>query len=51
MDFSGLDKVVKCFHGLFRRYGGVVSMDLKKIDVVCSETLERGINGFENRAT
>lgn len=41
---------MKRFHGLFRRNRGVVSMDLEKVDIVCSETLQRGIDGFENRA-
>ena len=50
MDFAGLDEVVKRFHGLFRRNRGVVSVDLEKVDIVCSETLERGIDSFENRA-
>ena len=40
MDFAGLDKVVKRFHGLFWRNRGVVSVDLEKVDVISSKALE-----------
>lgn len=50
-DLSSLNKVVKSFHGLFGWNSGVVPVDLEEVDIVCSETLEGGIDGFENSST
>ena len=50
MNLASLHEVVKRFHGLFRGYRGIVSMDLEKVNVIGSQTLERSIDSFKDCA-
>jgi len=34
---------MKGFHGFFKRRVFIIAMDLEKIDIICVETLERGV--------
>jgi hypothetical protein len=36
-DLSGLDEIVERFHRFFWRHRGVISMDLKKVNVFCAK--------------
>lgn len=41
----GLHEVMKCFHGLFNRHTVVETMNLEKVEVIGTESLQGGIDG------
>lgn len=49
--FPGLNEVMKCFHGLFNRYAAVVAMNLQKVKIIGTKSLQGGIDGGEDGLT
>ena len=45
---SGPDEIMQCFHSLFNWYIGIEAVDLQKIEVIGSESLQGGIDGVED---
>lgn len=46
--FSGLDKIVECFHGFFKGRVVVEAVDLEKVEVIRVETSEGCIDLVED---